>query len=197
MRGETVNRMPQIEIFPATPADAEGIEQLMYASVRATYPNENAENAEDRVSIDDVMDFYKDEQSFEGLEKLRKELAEPEAGVKDFVAKDKGEVVGYCRVSNRNPDNPDQNLLTRIHVLPSRKGERIGKLLWRQAQTALDQNKATVLWVVETNTPSVEVYEKHWGFAKTGKRKEKPMKSGAIRKEIEMLRKTENTEGQS
>ena len=174
----------QIEIVPATPSNAKGIQDLMRESVMATY-------VKDAVAEDDVMDYYKGEQSPEGLEKLTKELTEPEAGVTNLVAKDKSRVVGYCSVSKMNPDNPDQNLLTRIHVLPSRKGERIGKSLWEKAQTALDQNKDTVLWVVENNTSSIDVYEQHWGFAKTGKRKEKPMKSGAIRKEIEMVRQAQ------
>ena len=177
----------QIEVIPATPDDAKGIQDLMRASVLTTYVKGD-------VTEDDIKDYYKDEQSPEGLEKLTKELAKPEAGVANFVAKDKGSIVGYCRVSKENPTNPAQNLLTRIHVLPSRKGQKIGRRLWEKAQTVLDQNKDTVLWVVEGNTPSIDVYEKHWNFAKTGKRKEKPLKSGALRKEIEMVRKRKNAE---
>ena len=178
-----VEKTPQIEIVPAMPGDSKGIQDLMRASVMATYVKGD-------VTEDDVADFYKEEQSPEGLEQLTKELTEPGAVVANFVAKDKNMVVGYCRVSKENPDNQNQNILTRIHVLPSRKGERIGKLLWNHAQSALDPNKKeTVLWVVEDNVPSIEVYEKHWGFEKTGKRKEKKYKSGAARNEIEMVRR--------
>lgn len=178
-----VEKTPQIEIVPATPADSRGIQDLMRESVMATYVKDN-------VTEDDVRDYYKDEQSPEGLAKLTTELTAPEAGIANFVAKDKDTVVGYCQVSKQNPDNPNQNVLIRIHVLPSRKGERIGKLLWNHAQSALDPNKKeTVLWVVENNVPSIEVYEKHWDFVKTGRRKEKKYKSGASRNEVEMLRR--------
>src|SRR3989344_7312699 len=112
-----VEKTPQIEIVPAMPGDSKGIQDLMRASVMATYVKGD-------VTEDDVADFYKEEQSPEGLEQLTKELTEPGAVVANFVAKDKNMVVGYCWASKENTDNPSQNILTRIHVLPSRKGER-------------------------------------------------------------------------
>lgn len=182
MEQKSIESVSQVKIVQATSEDAKGIQELMGQSVMATYVRDDATD-------DDVKDYYREEQSPEGLEKLTRDLLEPKAGVMNFVAKDKGQVVGYCQVSKANPDNPKQNVLARIHVLPSRKGERIGKSLWDKAQTALDPHKDTVLWVVENNTPSIDVYEQHWNFSKTGNRKEKKMKSGASRNEIEMLRK--------
>jgi ribosomal protein S18 acetylase RimI-like enzyme len=181
-----IEQMRQIEVVRATSDDAPKIQELLKQSFLNTYPNEHAVDPEFRVTRDDVIQHYKDELSSEGLAKLAEELAEPEAGVTDFIARERGEVIGYLRVTR----SPNKNELTRIHVLPDRKGG-VGSSLWKRALTVLDAQRDITLMVVEYNATSIAIYD-HWGFVKTGKQKDIPMKSGAIRKEIEMVRKAEN-----
>lgn len=177
---EKIEEMPQINVVAAVAEDARGIQELMHKSVLKTYVNGAA-----GITPDDIEDFYKNEFTPEGLAKLENNLSQPEAGVRQFVAKENGVVVGYCRVR----ENPETNLLARIHVLPDKKHSGIGSRLWNQAQDVLNPHKDTELYVVDYNTDAIMTYRK-WGFAETEKRNVEPMKSGSNRVSVQMILKS-------
>jgi ribosomal protein S18 acetylase RimI-like enzyme len=168
----------EVQITLATAEDTDGIQQLMRASVMKTYTNEKA-----GITAGDIEDLYSDEFTPEATKDLAKSLSEPEAGVKSFVAKDNGRVIGYCRVK----EGDDENQLIRIHVLSDRKHSGIGTALWKQAQRSLNPSKNTSLWVVDYNENAIRIYRK-WGFEEVeGDVIDEPLKSGSVRRSIKML----------
>ncbi len=174
---ESVEKLPQIAVTPATAGDAPGIQELMRASLLTTYVNE-----ERGITREDIEERYKEEFTSEGLQRHREDLIKPEANLYQFVAKDGNTIVGYCRVRT----GPDENLLARIHVLPDKKRTGIGALLWKQAQTVLNPTHDTALWVVDYNENARSVYKK-WGFVETGISGTETLKSGAHRTSLKML----------
>lgn len=179
---EGIEKMPQIEISAARPEEAQGIQELLRASVFNTYPNEAV-----GISREDIESLYEKEFSSEGLEGIAKNLAEPKAGVNYFVAKENDKVIGYCHTIEEDKENR----LVRLHVLPDRKRERVGTLLWNKAQTVLNPRKDTTLWVANYTEEAIAAYKK-WGFEETEERREELLQSGTKRVSIRMVRKAQN-----
>lgn len=169
----------ELQIEYATFEDAAQIQKMMRRSVMATYPNAKA-----GVTPEDIEEAYRYEFSPAGIEALAQHIREPESGAYYFIAKEGGSIIGYCFVQ----ETPEENLLARIHVDPDKKGLGIGTKLWERARSALNPKKDVVLWVVAYNENAIRIYHK-WGFEETGEHKETPYKSGAVRREIQMVLK--------
>ncbi len=178
-------KMPDIEITPVTPEDAEGINQVMYEAWLATYPNEDA-----GITIDDIEDSYKDRLDPERIQKSRERLSNIPENERRLVAKIDGKVVGVLRVIRED----EKNKLQTLYVSPEFHGKGIGTRLWREGQLFLDSHKDTFLEVAEYNKNTIRFY-KGLGFEDTGKRisdERYRMKSGSIIPEMEMVLKAEN-----
>ncbi len=169
-----------ILVEKATPEDTRGIQELLYRTWLATYPNEAA-----GITRDDIEDRFKDRFSEERLEKRMQQFTHPPDGEVWLVAKKAGVVVGVVSPIQKQ----DRNQLQRIYVHPDYQRTGVGTKLWEEAQKYLDPAKDTYVEVVEYNTDARHFYE-NLGFKDTGRRwqsKNFAFKSGAIFPEMEMV----------
>lgn len=179
IQDKKVEELPKIEVVPATPEDAPAIHELLYKSWMETF----ADKKEGGITADDVEDLFKNTFT---VGNLAGSLVGEET-VRNFVAKEGNNIVGYCRFRER----PGENFLSRMHVAPGRTGERIGTMLWEQVRAASNPDKPTALWVEIGNENAKAVYRK-WGFVEANPPtldEEKPMKSGAHRTMMKMILK--------
>lgn len=172
-----------IKILMSIQADAQGIQEVLYRTWLATYPNE-----EFGITVDDVEDRFKDRKWEEALAKRKKYISDPPIGDTMLLAKDVQRIVGLCRVIRHE----DKNELAAIYVLPEYQGTGVGKLLWQQAKKCFDSERNTIVQVATYNKNAIRFYEKI-GFCDTGKRwsdEKYRMKSGAVLPLMEMIIKT-------
>lgn len=177
-------KQPAFEVVAATPGDAEGIQQVLYETWLATYPNEEA-----GITVDDIEESYKDRLSPERIQRSREILEKESHTERRFVAKAEGKVIGVSRVLKR----VDRNKLQTLYVLPDYQGKGVGTALWDADRSFFDPSKDTYLEVAEYNDRAIEFY-KRLGFTDTGKRirdERFRMKSGSIVPEMEMRRAAE------
>lgn len=175
---DEMERIPQIEIVPATANDARGAAEVIYKSWTTTFRDEAR-----GITQEDVEDRMKHLRDEEYLKKMEESYAYPPSNMRRFVAKENGKVIGYCAVI----EDETHNRLGGLHVLPDRKWRGIGSKLVNQAKQVLNPQKDTFISVAETNEPAIEFYKKH-GFVDTGERApEEPMKSGAHRTMMKMI----------
>jgi len=177
-------RISEAEITEAEPEDAKGIQEVFYRTWMDIYPNEEA-----GITRDDIEFRFKDSFTIEGIrkreEQLRGFLSSPTE--KFFIARDKDDIIGVCRVEKR----PDENELKAMYVLPEHQGKGVGLKLWSEAEKFFDPEKDTVVHVVTYNTEAIRFYEK-LGFKDTGRRwtdEQFRMKSGSVFPEMEMVKK--------
>jgi len=169
-----------IKILMPVQADAQGIQEVLYRTWLATYPNE-----EFGITVDDIEDRFNDRKWEEALAKRKKYISDPPIGDTMFVAKEVHRIVGLCRVIRHE----DKNELIAIYVLPEYQGRGIGKLLWQQAKSFFDSGKNIIVQVATYNKNAIRFYEK-MGFSDTGKRwsdEKFRMKSGAVLPLMEMI----------
>lgn len=162
------------------PEDARSVQELLYHTWLATYPNE-----EFGITIDDIEDRFKNRFRGEELEKREKYYANVPENEIILIAKEEKNVVGFCRASRFD----DKNELIAIYVLPEYQGTGVGKLLWQQAKKHFDSGKDTIVQVASYNEKAIRFYEK-LGFCDTGKRwadEKFRMKSGAVLPLMEMV----------
>lgn len=180
MKKDFDERKPIIEIKRPTLKDVYGIQEVLYRTWLATYPNE-----EFKITADDIEDRFKNRKSKEALEKRKKQISSlPDTEVV-LVAKEGNKVIGFCRASKHE----DRNQLHAIYVLPEYQRRNIGKSFWYQAQKYFDRSKDTIVQVAEYNYMAIKFYMK-LGFRDTGKRwkdEKYKMKSGAMIPEMEMV----------
>lgn len=169
-----------IKISLAQPDDAKSIQEIFYKTWLDTYPNK-----EFGITVEDIEDKFKDALTEEKLKKRIETIINPPEGQTLFVAKDRNNILGVCRVEKNNQGNR----LRLIYVAPEFQGKGVGSLLWNQAKTVLDMSKDTVVDVVTYNTKAIDFYKK-LGFEDTGKRfsdEKFTMKNGATMPEMEMV----------
>jgi ribosomal protein S18 acetylase RimI-like enzyme len=186
MEDERENFEKKIVVVSAKPEDARGIAEVFYKTWLDTYPNEEA-----GITVDDIEDRYKDSFTEESLKKRAERIANPPKGENLIIAKEDGKVVGLCRAIQ----NPDNNQIQAIYVLPEYQGRGIGHLLWGEAQKLFAPGKDIVVRVATFNAKAIDFYRK-LGFEDTGKRWEDErfkMKSGAVIVETEMVIKKQGT----
>lgn len=175
----TKEKMPEIEIVPVSPDDAEGVNEVMYKTWLATYPNEEA-----GITTEDIEERFRDRLLPERIQVSRDRLTDIPQNEKRLVAKIAGKVVGVLRVIRE----VDKNTLQTLYVLPEYHGKGIGTDLWKAGKAFLDSEKDTYLEVAEYNEHAITFY-RQLGFEDTGKRfadERFRMKSGSIVPEIEM-----------
>ena len=170
---------PRIQIFAAAPNDVRGMQEVLYRTWLATYPDEKT-----GITVDDIEDRYTNAFTEESLKGGADIVANPRKGETRLVAKEGDRVVGVCLVIERE----DANQLQAIYVLPEYQRRGVGRLLYEEAQKVFDPKKDTIVQVATYNTNAIEFY-KRLGFQDTGKRWEDEkfkMKSGAVLPQLEM-----------
>ncbi|MCH7622694.1 MAG: GNAT family N-acetyltransferase [Nitrospinae bacterium] len=178
-KSESMGAKKRIKIELATSEDVRGMQDVFYKSWLATYPNK-----EHGITVDDVEDRFKDLFTEEVLAKRAKRIINPPEGETLFFAKEGDKIVGLCRVVKSKKNNR----ILAIYVLPKYQGQRVGKLLWKEAQKYIDPEKDTLLSVATYNSNAINFY-KSLGFEDTGKKfteERLRMKSGAVIPEMEM-----------
>lgn len=169
-----------IKITIAAQTDAQEIQEVLYRTWLATYPNE-----EFRITMDDIEDKFKDRNTEENLARRRKQISNQSDTKATFVAKEADRIVGLCRMIRHK----DKNQLIAIYVLPEYQGKGVGISLWHNAQKFFDGTKDTIVQVATYNKNAIEFYKK-LGFQDTGKRLKDDkfkMKNGAIIPEMELV----------
>lgn len=81
-----------------------------------------------------------------------------------FVANDRSEVVGVCRIIKTEIHNE----LQAIYVLPKYQRKGIGMMLWKESKKLLGDTNCTVVNVATYNTQVTNFYKK-LGFIETGR----------------------------
>jgi len=167
------------KINDARPEDASGIGQVFYKTWLATYPNE-----ENRITIDDIEDHYKQKNSSASIEKRKRHILELPRNTKYLVVKDGEKIIGVCRAVKQ--ENRQQ--LQALYVLPEYQGKGIGYALWQEAEKFFDATKEIYVQVASYNKHAIDLYKKI-GFKDNGKRfgaEKFKMKSGNVIPEMEM-----------
>lgn len=162
--------------------DAAGINDVQKAAWLDTYPNEEA-----GITREDILS-----RDWDNPERIRRRQESLKTDTGTIVAVEGGKVVGFAII---NIDDA-QNRLQAMYVHPSYQGRGVGRHLMEQALGMLDQNRDVVLNVVKYNQNAIEYY-KHFGFEETGKRVDnvdRPLPTGKVFPEIEMIRKAQGRE---
>jgi ribosomal protein S18 acetylase RimI-like enzyme len=173
--------MAEITITAAAPDDEVGLQDLLYRTWLATYPN-----AEHGITVADIEDWHKDRNVEEKIAQRREHLANIPVGETMLIAKDGARIVGFCRAVK----HPDRNQLYAIYVLPEYHGRGVGTAMWRATQEGLDSSKHSIVEVAIYNVKAIKFYA-GLGFVDTGRRMSNPkfkMQSGAVIPEMEMRR---------
>ncbi len=152
----------QKEISFATPADSEKMNQIYYDTWMSTYPNENF-----GVTKTDIEDMLKNVLLPETIAGHQKWLDNLPENKKVFVAKENGEVMGFCYVQKGDEGNP--NKLLAIYVSEESQGKGVGTELWNTALSELNPLVDTEVQVVAYNDNAIQFY-KRIGFIDEGKR---------------------------
>src|SRR3989338_3456524 len=175
----------KVDIRLARPEDAAQIQEVVYQTWLATYPNEEA-----GISVDDIEDLNRKRAQTQTPEEREKNLREAPPGQHVLVAVVDEKVVGMCRMIV----SEQKNQLKAIYILPEHQGKGIGGKLWYEAQKFIDHNKDTFVEVATYNVGAIGFYEK-LGFMDTGRRLSDEcfrMKSGAIIPEMEMVKMSQD-----
>jgi ribosomal protein S18 acetylase RimI-like enzyme len=170
-----------VTIRQALPRDAYDIQDVLFHTWMATYPNEDI-----GITHEDIEAWFEHRHDPDTIERMRTRLLDT-YDAKSFVAEVDGVIVGVCGVAKYHT----YNQVHTIHVLPDFQGVGIGEKLWSEAMLFLDMEKPTVVEVAEYNKGAIAFY-KHLGFVATGKKLElekfrMPI-SGVIIPEVEMKR---------
>ena len=169
----------EIKVNVASPEDVRGMQEVIYKTWLATYPNKKL-----GITVNDIEERFKAAFTEGTLAKRAERISNPAEGETLFFAKESDKVVGICCVVK----SEENNRLQAIYVLPEYQGRGVGKLLWDEAQKVFDPEKDTVVAVATYNTQAIDFYER-LGFSDTGRRfteDKLKMKSGAIVPEMEM-----------
>ncbi len=174
-----------IQISKPTEKDLDGIQDVYYRTYLDTYPN-----AVIGITREDIeVHFKKDrELSAEDQEKRKQHMLRPPENHLFLVAKDGEEVVGVCRMIQRETVNQ----LQAIYVLPEYQGQGVGSMLWKECLGFADPLKETIVQLATYNEKAKVFYSKR-GFVDTGKRlteeRHRMPVSGVLIPEMEMVLK--------
>jgi ribosomal protein S18 acetylase RimI-like enzyme len=98
-------------------------------------------------------------------------LADPQPGVRVFVAEEAGRVVGFVSVGDSR-DEPGKAELFAIYVLPEAWGSGAGSALMTSALEELRSYSSAALWVLEDNPRARRFYEREGWLLDGGRREE-------------------------
>lgn len=95
-----------------------------------------------------------------------------------FVLDEGDYIIGFCHVTATRDRELDPLLfgeVTSVHLLPSRRGNGLGKLLMQRALEELTMHglRYATLWVLEENHPARGFYE-YLGFTRDGATRQRP-----------------------
>lgn len=157
------------EVGVAQPVDAKGITYVQQETWLATYPNKEA--GIDREDIE-KLNFTGDDY----LQRWQQSLETIKGDRQTWVARENGEVIGYC-VARKGDE---ANRLQAIYVSPSHQGRDLGKKLMEAAFVWLGNEKDILLDVASYNASSIRFYESI-GFRRTGKDSEYIVPGGSLK----------------
>lgn len=140
------------EITKAAVNDIDGITKVQHDTWIATYPNE-----EQGVTEDYIRQRVSNSQTPEKKDFWKESLNRKDTGV--WVAKVKGEVVGFCVMKKTGT----YNSLEAIYVLPENQGGGFGPELIEAALSWGDKDKDTRVEVASYNEQAIKFYKKY-GF---------------------------------
>lgn len=171
--------MENITITAPQEKDMMGVQQVLYKSWLATYPNEEA-----GITKEDIEHRFEGRFTDEVLAKRWDRMQHtPDRHI--LLAKDGDTVAGLIVITNHQ----DKNQLQAIYILPEYQGKGIGKMLWQSAQQYIDPTKPTTVECATYNTKAISFYEK-LGFRDTGRRWQDDetvrMRNGNIIPQLEM-----------
>ena len=176
-----MNPLRDISIVPATPDDVYGIQEVLYQTWLATYPNE-----EYNILTEDIEERFKDRHNEVAMLKRRHMIARYDPQHPRFVAKHNSLVIGVC--------SADIHLLINellvLYVLPEYHGIGLGYALWKTVLALFDPTTSIRLHVALYNTKAILFYQR-LGFVATGEvisPRIFAMKNGAVIPELEMVR---------
>lgn len=149
-----------INIIRATPADAEGVTEVVYQGWLFSHLNE-----ERGVGLTDIEEWFGHKRAEARLIRLRKRHRVRPASDHLFVAKAGGLVVGVCRIGRR-PRNEECNQVYSLYVLPKYHGMGIGTALLTFAERYFDPTCPTILGVAVYNARAIDFYLRQ-GFVMT------------------------------
>ncbi len=144
----------QLSIAPAAPEDAEELQRVFYKTWLVTYPNEKY-----GITVEDVEEWFKERLTPQKIEGLREFLEYPAEEHPYLAAKLNGTVVGVCRAVQQ----PAQNYLHALYVLPEYHGKGIGTALWKEISAQLDHAKPVRVGLAVYNT-NAQCFYKKFGF---------------------------------
>ena len=149
-------------IEDAKPEDVERIRAIARDAWVEIYPNEA--HGIERADIEAIDWFNEDE-----LEKRRKKIREGKEDTHTWVVKDeKGNVVGFCKVSKdgHKTDTEGQREIDAMYVEKQLQGKGLGKKLMHKALQWLGTDADIRLEVVSYNSNAINFY-KGFGFQET------------------------------
>ena len=154
--------MLKIKIRTANIGDAKGIASVHVRTWQCAYKGQITDSYLDSLSIEKKTKSWK--KSFEN----------PKKGVFPYVAVIDENVIGWCTTGvSRDKDLADEvGELYGIYVDPDYIGKGAGSLLMNKSLNKLKKEgyKKATLWVLDTNTKTIEWYE-HKGWKIEGKKK--------------------------
>ncbi len=173
-----------IKIRISVPDDIFAIRRVVRTTWINTYPNEEL-----GITVDDIMDKFKDDDVLSSRKKIEKRKERyKDKNCRTWVAECDGEVVAFCSSSYEE----ENGRVNAIYVLPEYQRDGIGGKLMSEALNWLSGAKVVFINVVEYNLKAVAFYKKH-GFSETGKRgcfdDAASLPSGKEMIEIELVRK--------
>ncbi len=149
-----------ITITKATPEDALAIQNVLYQTWLATYPNE-----EYGITVEDIEVRFKERFTDSFLAKRRQALACQNNDELFLVAKDGQEIIGICSATKSD----DRNELMAIYVLPSYQGQGIGQMFWQEINKFFNPELDIFVCLAVYNFAAMKFYQK-LGFVDTGRR---------------------------
>lgn len=171
-------------ITAVSPADAPQIQELLYKTWIATYPNQEL-----GITKEDLEEFNKFRLTKEGVRRAEEHIRSlPEKGNELYLVGKFGQkVIGLARFLR----HPDRNQLQTLYVLPEFQGKGVGTKFWEEGKKFFDPGKDIFVHVATYNANAIAFYTK-LGFEETGKRftnDQLTMRNGAKIPEMEMVLK--------
>ncbi|MFM2340147.1 MAG: hypothetical protein RLZZ360_783 [Candidatus Parcubacteria bacterium] len=148
----SLEQVPEITIGPSTPEDYEACLRIQQAAALERYPN-----SEIGITREDIEADYAPYVQSEAIttETNRIAATEPDINHAQLVAKENGQVVGFCDIKVE----AEYNQLLSFYVDPLQQSRGIGKALWAEAQKKLVSKNPTIVYVLPYNEQAIAFYE--------------------------------------
>jgi len=171
-----------IEIRKAQPDDVLEIQEVLYETWLATYPNKNY-----GITRECIEERFKNRRESNWIRKRKEYVTHLPTYECYFVALIDGKIIGVCRAEAGHTSN----WLRALYVLPSCQRQGIGKALWLRAKQFLDPGKVTRVLVASYNEQAIRFYHKQ-GFIESSRFAEAfKIKTGVEIPQIELIRKSD------